>query len=182
MTELLSSQPLPGVFTSFNAIEELYDCYGRQAYGLALRVLEDSGAAEEAVQEIFVRYWRQPGLYNPQKGPFLTWLLREVHCKCLDLVRVNPDLATTARLASGSLPPEILFNKPATAQETEVARRQEQVRQALAGLPQEQRAIVEMAYFKGLNHRQIVQATGQSAQTVRQNLTLGLLRLKQGMS
>ncbi len=182
MTQLQPGKPLRGVSTTFKSIEELYERYARQAYGLALRVLKDSSSAEEAVQEIFVRYWRQPGLYNPQNGPFLNWLLREVHCYCLDCLPVDLIFSKNSRFTSGPPFTGIIFKKPTPAKEDEIAQQQTKARQALAGLPQEQRAIVELAYFNGLTYQQIAQATGQPVQAVRQNLANGLLRLKRAIS
>lgn len=180
MTELLPTHVTHILPLSFNSLEELYSRYGRQAFGLALRILGEKNAAEQATQEIFLRYWRQPDLYNPQNGSLLNWLLREVHCHCLDRLPVNIHPLKNGLPAEGPLSTIIIVKD-----QTEVSgvpSQQFLARQALSGLPPEQREILELAYFKGLNFLQIAELTGQPVQMVRQQLTVGLVRLKRGMA
>src|ERR1700751_4881622 len=61
------------------ALAELYDRYGRTAYGLALRVLRDPVLAEDAVQEAFLTIWRTASRFMPEKGRASTWILTLVH-------------------------------------------------------------------------------------------------------
>ena len=69
------------------ALAELYDRYGKIAYGLAYRVLRDSTLAEDAVQEAFITVWRTAGTYIRERGKPRTWLLTLVHRRAVDLVR-----------------------------------------------------------------------------------------------
>ena len=69
------------------ALAELYDRYGRVAYGLAYRVLQSSSLAEDAVQEAFLAVWRTSGTYIRERGKPSTWLLTLVHRRAVDIVR-----------------------------------------------------------------------------------------------
>src|SRR5712691_7824077 len=69
------------------AFAELYDRYGRAAYGLALRVLRDEALAEDAVQEAFLAIWRGASRFMPERGTASTWILTLVHRRAVDLVR-----------------------------------------------------------------------------------------------
>lgn len=69
------------------ALLALYDRHGRVAYGLAYRILNDAGAAEEAVQDAFVRIWRRAASFDPMRGVGRAWLLTIVHHCAIDLVR-----------------------------------------------------------------------------------------------
>src|SRR4051795_2757951 len=69
------------------ALAELYDRFGRVAYGLALRVLRDDKLAEDAVQEGFLAAWRNADRFMPERGKASTWLLTLVHRRAVDLVR-----------------------------------------------------------------------------------------------
>src|SRR3954471_24369677 len=69
------------------ALAELYDRFGRVAYGLALRVLRDEKLAEDAVQEGFLAAWRNADRFMPERGKASTWLLTFVHRRAVDLVR-----------------------------------------------------------------------------------------------
>src|SRR5260370_34510843 len=69
------------------AFAELYDRYGRVAYGLALRVLRDEALAEDAVQEAFLAIWRGASRFIPERGKASTWILTLVHRRAVDIVR-----------------------------------------------------------------------------------------------
>src|SRR6059058_6576228 len=69
------------------ALAELYDRFGRVAYGLALRILRDEKLAEDAVQEGFLAAWRNADRFIPERGKASTWLLTLVHRRAVDLVR-----------------------------------------------------------------------------------------------
>src|SRR5438876_3025334 len=70
-----------------SALAELYDRYGRPAYGLALRILRDDALAEDAVQEAFLSIWRSAARFVPERGKASTWILTLVHRRAVDLVR-----------------------------------------------------------------------------------------------
>src|SRR3954464_8946511 len=70
-----------------SALAELYDRYGRTAYGLALRVLRDQALAEDAVQEAFLAVWRTASRFTPERGKASTWILTLVHRRAVDAVR-----------------------------------------------------------------------------------------------
>src|SRR6266496_4328657 len=69
------------------ALAELYDRFGRVAYGLAVRILRDEKLAEDAVQEGFLAAWRNADRFMPERAKASTWLLTFVHRRAVDLVR-----------------------------------------------------------------------------------------------
>ena len=69
------------------ALAELYDRFGRVAYGLALRVVRDPALAEDAVQEAFLAVWRSAARFVPERAKASTWILTLVHRRAVDIVR-----------------------------------------------------------------------------------------------
>src|ERR687896_823836 len=69
------------------ALLALYDRHGRMGYGLAYRILGDAGAAEEAVQDAYLRIWRRASTFDAQRGGARSWLLTIVHHCAIDLLR-----------------------------------------------------------------------------------------------
>src|ERR1043166_278613 len=69
------------------ALAELYDRFGRVAYGLALRVLRDEALAQDAVQEAFLSVWRTADRFLAERAKASTWILTLVHRRAVDLVR-----------------------------------------------------------------------------------------------
>jgi RNA polymerase sigma-70 factor (ECF subfamily) len=156
------------------ALLALYDRHGRIAYGLAYRVLGEAGAAEEAVQDAYLRVWRRASTFDPSRGGVRSWLLTIVHHCAIDLLRRRAGAPTVVagldELAERQAVPDAW---------SDVAGRLEQdrVRAAVATLPGEQRRAIEMAYFDGLTHREIAERDGLPLGTVKGRLRLGLRRL-----
>jgi RNA polymerase sigma-70 factor (ECF subfamily) len=156
------------------ALLALYDRHGRVAYGLAYRVLGDAGAAEEAVQDAFLRVWQRAASFDPARGAVRSWLLTIVHHRAIDLLRRR---ASAPAVIAGL---DEIAERPATTDTWRVVAghlERERVRAALAALPGEQRRAIEMAYFEGLTHREIAAQEGLPLGTVKGRLRLGLQRL-----
>jgi RNA polymerase sigma-70 factor, ECF subfamily len=156
------------------ALLALYDRHGRLGYGLAYRMLGESGAAEEAVQDAFLRVWRRAATFDPSRGSVRSWLMTIVHHCAIDLHRKR---ASGPNVVSGL--DEIAEQTPSPDAWSEVSGKldRERVRAAVAQLPQEQRRAIELAYFDGLTHREIAERDGLPLGTVKGRLRLGLQRL-----
>jgi RNA polymerase sigma-70 factor, ECF subfamily len=156
------------------ALLALYDRHGRIAYGLAYRVLGEAGAAEEAVQDAYLRIWRRASTFDPSRGGVRSWLLTIVHHCAIDLLRrragAPPVVAGLDEVAERQAVPDAWSD-------VVVRLEQDRVRTAVATLPGEQRRAIEMAYFDGLTHREIAERDGLPLGTVKGRLRLGLRRL-----
>jgi RNA polymerase sigma-70 factor (ECF subfamily) len=156
------------------ALLALYDRHGRMAFGLAYRTLGEAGAAEEAVQDAFLRLWRRAGTFDPARGAGRSWLLTIVHHCAIDLHRRR---AGQPSVVAGL--DEIVERQAGSDAWSDVVERLdgERVRAAVATLPGEQRRAVELAFFDGLTHREIAERDGLPLGTVKGRLRLGLRRL-----
>src|SRR5438552_9229147 len=65
----------------------LYDRYSSIVYAVALRVLGDTGAAEDVLQEVFLQLWRNPGAFDAARGKLAPWLAVIARHKAIDQVR-----------------------------------------------------------------------------------------------
>lgn len=151
------------------AFEELYDAYHRLVYGIALRMLNDQGAAEDLTQAVFLKLWSSPDLF--QGGNFAAWIARVARNRALDVLR------SRAVRAEGdfpeNLPDDVRLEEYAFARiDAEV------VRDALAGLPREQREPIEMGFFGGVTHEEIARRTGAPLGTVKTRIRSGLRKLR----
>jgi len=161
------------------ALETLYDRYVRQCFGLALRLVGEPQLAEEIVQEVFLKLWAQPSRYSAQKGQFISWLLSLVHHRSIDELRrrsrteVTLDAPETGNLLNTEPNPE-----PEPGEQVWVAEQQRVVRRALAGIPENQRQVLELAYFGGLSQSEIAEKLGQPLGTVKTRMRSGLQRLR----
>src|SRR2546422_3538974 len=127
------------------ALAELYDRYGRAAYGLALRILRDSALAEDAVQEAFMTVWRSAGSFLAERAKASTWILTLVHRRAVDLVRREE------RRRGEPLEDADQSSGEATDEQADLRARRRVVQAALPPLPDDQPEALELAYYGGLS-------------------------------
>jgi RNA polymerase sigma factor (sigma-70 family) len=155
------------------ALAELYDRYGRPAYGLALRVLRDEALAEDAVQEAFLAIWRTASRFVPERGKASTWILTLVHRRAVDLVRREErrraDTLEHAPEPSGG----------GVDEEAWLRLQRERVQDALRQLPDQQREAIELAYYGGFTQSELAERLGQPLGTIKSRMFMGLARLRE---
>ena len=183
-TGLATTQPEPSVSDAEiiaricsgdeGAVALLYDRYSRVVYAVALRVLSDSSAAEDILQDVFMQLWRKPQAFSASRGSLATWLAVIARNRAVDQLRKKrPEVeaAETVILADADL-------------ENTVERNQaiEKVRAVLADMPDEQRAALEMAFFEGLTHVEIAGRTSQPLGTIKTRIRSGLLAVRKAFA
>jgi RNA polymerase sigma factor (sigma-70 family) len=156
------------------ALAELYDRFGRVAYGVALRVLRDEKLAEDAVQEGFLAAWRSADRFMPERGKASTWILTLVHRRAVDLVR-REDRRRAETLGDDREP------SPADSAEDDAWLRfeRERVQAALRQLPDQQREALELAYYGGFTQSELAERLGQPVGTIKSRMFTGLARLRE---
>src|SRR6201994_2368347 len=127
-----------------NAMEEIFRRYSGPVYSVALRVLHDTGQAEDVLQEVFFQLWRNPTAFVQDRGSLGAWLVVVARNRSIDLLR--------RRKPSDSVEDVILASPVNVADEAERNVMMQKVRQVLAELPSDQRKSLELAYFEGLSH------------------------------
>jgi len=148
----------------------LYDRYSSIVYSVALRVLGDTGAAEDLVQDIFMQLWRSPGSYDSSRGSLGAWLAVISRNRAIDGLR--------RRRPESDVEDVIVSVTPDLASEADRARAAEKVRGLLRGMPVAQRAALEMAYFEGMTHAEIAAKTGEPLGTIKTRIRAGLTALR----
>jgi RNA polymerase sigma factor (sigma-70 family) len=156
-----------------SALAELYDRFGRVAYGLALRILRDDRLAEDAVQEAFLTVWRQAASFRADRAKAQTWLLTIVHRRAVDLVRREE------RRRADTLEPETEPAGASAEEDAELRDRRIAVQRALAQLPEEQRQPIELAYYGGLTQSELADRLGEPLGTIKSRMFTGLKRLSE---
>jgi RNA polymerase sigma factor (sigma-70 family) len=156
-----------------SALAELYDRFGRPAYGLALRILRDDRLAEDAVQEAFLNAWRSAAGFQPERGKAATWLMTLVHRRAVDLVRREE--RRRAEPMDGVAHP----TGDATDQEAFLRLQRERVQAALKELPDAQRETLELAYYGGFTQSELAERLGQPLGTIKSRMFGGLSRLRE---
>jgi RNA polymerase sigma-70 factor, ECF subfamily len=166
------------------ALGSLFDRYAGVTYSLLRRMLGDDGEAEDALQEVFLKVWRNASQFDPRIAPATTWILRLARNHAIDRLRTSE---RAARRATKPLGDEVGAREPADsgptpAAATALADDAAWVRRCLAELPSEQRVPIELAYFDHLSQSQIAAKLGEPLGTVKTRMRTGLQRLRAAIS
>jgi RNA polymerase sigma-70 factor, ECF subfamily len=151
------------------AFDELYRRYSRAVLGLALRRLGDRGRAEDASQEAFVAIWRSARTYDPSRGNGAPWLYAVARNAITDGLRRTPEPPADVPDGPGG--------GPDPASRAEDAWRAWRVHRALESLPEKERAVIEVAYWRGLSQSEIAELLGIPLGTVKTRTRSALSRL-----
>jgi RNA polymerase sigma-70 factor, ECF subfamily len=158
------------------AFEIIFDRHGDVAFSLAYRMCGRRGMAEDIVQESFLSLWRSGARYDRSRGSVRSWVLGVVHNRAIDLFR--RDSVRTSKDVADDEAVERLPAPDSTEQEAHRRDAAFQVRHALSDLPEDQRKVIELAYFGGFSHSQIAEMLRLPAGTVKGRMRLGLTKLR----
>jgi RNA polymerase sigma-70 factor, ECF subfamily len=161
------------------AFAELYRQTSAHLYAVALRILRESAAAEEILQEAYVSVWHHAGTYVAAKSQPLTWLTSIVRNRCLDQLR-RRELDTFPLTSGGEDEPA--FDPPAdspTPTELLIAGAEAQsVRDCVETLDAGPKQAIALAFFQGLSHAELAAHLREPLGTVKSWVRRGLERLK----
>ncbi len=156
-----------------DALAEAYRRHAGAVFGLARRLLHEKTAAEEVVQEVFVRLWNAPDRFDPERGSLRSYLLAQAHGRAVDQMRSESsrrrrEEREARETAQGGYDLEHEVGDNIVA---------DQVREILGGLPDAERRPIELAYFRGHTYREVAAILGEPEGTVKSRIRSGLKRM-----
>lgn len=146
------------------ALAELYDRYGRMVFGLILRIVQDRGAAEDLVQETFLRVWNRASGFDSEQGAVGPWLLAVARNRAIDYLRYRGRRPEASLEFSETENPALFADLQADPLQFDLVRR---VKTALEKLTQPQREAIELAYFEGMSQTEVAERMRQPLGTVK---------------
>jgi RNA polymerase sigma-70 factor (ECF subfamily) len=152
------------------AMAELYDRYSGVVYSVALRVLGDTGAAEDILQEVFLQLWRNPEIFDADRGSLPGWLAVIARNRAIDSLR--------KRRPEDEITDVVVSVQPDMVRGVEWSRTLDKIRVAMGSMPTPQRSALEMSFFEGLTHTEIAKKTGEPLGTIKTRIRAGLLALR----
>jgi RNA polymerase sigma-70 factor (ECF subfamily) len=174
--ELLITRVTQGDIAAF---ETLYDRYAAAILGIAMRIIGDRAAAEEVLQETFWKVWQSRGNYQLKHESFRDWLFKIVRDHAVNAYRRrsarSPEVTETAD--TNPIPNQRLDSGMDFPKQPKSNLYAQQVRNALMGLPREERQVIEMAYFYKMTRQEIAEATGEPLDKIHTRARLGLKKL-----
>ena len=152
------------------AFEELHRRYARPVLSIALRRIGDRGRAEDATQDTFASLWRSANRFDPTRGKATSWLFTVARNAIVDGLRRRPEPTVEA-------PPDVPEPGPGPDDAAESEWVSWRVHRALETLPDQERTLVELAYWSGFSQSEIADHVGIPLGTVKTRTRSALRRL-----
>ncbi len=159
------------------AMADLYDRFGRTAYSVIFHVVRDTGVAEDLVQETFLRVWNRMNGFDAERGALGSWLLTVARNRAIDYIRSADSRATRNSFELEEREhPSLFADAEKEVVSADEARR---IRVAITSLNQNQKRVVELAYFEGLSQTEIADRLAEPLGTVKTWARTALKRLRE---
>jgi RNA polymerase sigma-70 factor (ECF subfamily) len=152
----------------------LYDRHASHVYALALRILRDTMLAEETTQDTFLKLWSRSRQYLAERGSLVVWLLTIARRTALDRLRLE---ARRPALSDGTDPDDAWQDIPDAGTFSE-ENRWRSMHFTVQSLPNDQRQVIELAYYQGLSQSEIAEMLGWPLGTVKTRLRAGMDHLR----
>ena len=161
------------------AADVLYRRFAGRIYGLGLVMLGNDAAAQDLVQDTFVKLWRSADRYDRSRGKLETWVLLMARSLGIDAIRRR---VLEARTLEHLDPPREADQTPGPDDQVIILDLTERARNAMSSLPPEQRAALELAYLGGKTSAEISDLEGIPVGTAKTRIRAALLRLREAMA
>lgn len=159
-----------------SALGELYSRFGGLVYTVALGIVGDRALAEEIMQDAFLRCWGRAESYSPAMGRVSTWLAAISRNRAIDVLRSRQHQSRLRERA-----PLVLTTDMATASEADEVVTRQVVAGAISQLPDHQREIIELAYFRGMTQSEIARTLKAPLGTVKSRTRAAMDQLREAL-
>ena len=158
------------------ALAALFNFYGPRIKAYLMRRGCPDETAEEVVQEVMVTLWRRADRFDPSQAGATTWIFTIARNKRIDFLRRErrPEVDPT----DPALQPEHAIGADRTV---ETAQDAERLRVAMGALPDEQKALIKMAFFEDKAHSTIAEEQNLPLGTVKSRIRLAMARLRKNL-
>jgi RNA polymerase sigma-70 factor (ECF subfamily) len=153
------------------ALAVLFAEYGQHVYSMVYRVLQNNALAQEVTQDTFLKIWKNPRAWDASKGQFSSWLLTTARYTAIDRLRYETRRTGKNMPLHDEIMAEVDGDEPLSVDP-------QRLHAVLGHLPDEQRILIELAYFKGMKHSELANSLNLPLGTVKTRLRLGLQKLR----
>ena len=155
------------------AYSYLYDHYSGALYSIILQVVSEQDLASDVLQEVFVNIWRKIETYDSTKGRLFTWMLNVARNASIDMIRSK---GYQNAMKNRELPD--YFEVNVAGQTTQINIDHIGLKKVLAGMKEEHRTLIDLAYFKGYTHEEIAEIEEIPLGTVKTRIRSALTLLR----
>lgn len=157
------------------AFEALYDATSAKLHAVCLSILKDRPAAEEVLQEVYIRVWNNAGRYASNGLSPMTWLITIARNRAIDRLRARSRQPAQAPAEAA----EAVASAAPGPEETAILNQQRRrLEGCLDEMDEVQAQALRAVYLEGASYAELAQSAGTPINTVRSWLRRGLLRLR----
>ncbi|HZR06103.1 MAG TPA: sigma-70 family RNA polymerase sigma factor [Candidatus Udaeobacter sp.] len=160
-----------------DALAELYDRHGKRLRATIDGVVHEEAEADDVLQEIFIQIWEEAGRYSPKAGKPLGWMVTIARRRAIDRLRRRQAYSRVRERYQERVTQQIPNSSRQVDDVFVLSDLRHFLKDCMRLLPRLQREALELAFFKGLSHREIAVATHAPLGTVKTRLELGLQKL-----
>ena len=159
------------------AFAEFYDRHSMLMFSVAAKILNNTGEAEDVLQEVFVQIWEKAGRFDPKLGKASSWAAILIRNRAIDRIRASQRRTRLAEEAGAAH--TIATEVSDSANENVYGHDKAKfIHSAIVELPEEQRQAIELAYFSGLTQDEISKKLNTPLGTIKARIRRGLLKLR----
>ena len=160
------------------AFESLYELTVDRLFGLALRITQSRGVAEEVLSDVYLQVWRTAGKYSANRGSVMAWLSVICRSRALDRIRASQRVAGKEESLEDC---QLQSNTAIAPDLLEAVEQQSALHDALSSLDTSSRQLLELAYFGDYSHRELSELTGKPIGTVKTQIRRAIIQLNKRM-
>lgn len=154
-----------------SAFNYLYDNYAASLYTIILSILQEKELANDTLQEVFIKIWRQIEQYNPDKGRLFTWMINISRNASIDILRSKD-------YHSQKQNQELTEGVYTATNTVNIETDRIGLHKLISNLKDEQKVLVELAYFQGYTQDEISKLLNMPLGTVKTRLRSALIQLR----
>lgn len=162
-----------------DAIAELFDRFSGMLSALSMRILNDPADVEEILQETFLQVWNQAARYDAKRSSVSTWLVLLARSRSIDRLRSRQVKLRTATAARQENPDT--HTSPKAVGNVLMQERRRRLQEEMAKLPEEQRQVLDLAFYGGMTQSEIAEQTSIPLGTVKTRTLLAMKKLRKAL-
>lgn len=161
-----------------DALNTLYNRYMTPVYSLSLHMLKQPPLAEEVTQDVFLNIWLKADSFNASRGNPRSWIMSVTHHRVVDVIRSRRRTDSATDPEGYDTLERLPSSGPSVESQVTQSLDRERIVRALATLPDNQRQVIELAYFEGYSQSEMAEKLSQPLGTIKTRVRLAMQKLR----
>ena len=161
-----------------DALDVLYSRYMTPVYSLSLHMLKQPPLAEEVTQDVFLNIWLKAASFNASRGTPRSWIMSVTHHRVVDVIRARRRTYAVSDPEGYETLERLPSSGPSVESQVAQTLDRERIVRALASLPDNQREVIELAYFEGYSQSEMAEKLSQPLGTIKTRVRLAMQKLR----